>query len=74
MQVMYSGEGAAALMSVSGAQEPVHAVALCEEARASDPHARIEVKDADGFPLAFAEATAGCAVDPLLLGEVVTDD
>lgn len=54
------------IVSVAGAVEPDHAVALCEEVRRSDAEAQIEVTDSDGFPLALALPDAACGYDPIL--------
>ncbi|OJX64730.1 MAG: hypothetical protein BGO95_03075 [Micrococcales bacterium 73-13] len=69
VSVIRGEAGGMPLVTVLGATGPDHALALCEEARAGESAARIEVKDADGFPLAQAEPGAPCGYDPALLGE-----
>lgn len=56
-------------LSIVGAIDPQHALALCEEARGADAEARITVKDADAFPLALAEAHEACELDPILTAQ-----
>ncbi len=67
VQVTRATVDGAPFVGVAGALEPDHAVALCEEARAGDPGARVEVTDVDGFPLALAEPGGECGYDPILL-------
>lgn len=66
MQSFETELGGVRAIAVLGATEPDHAVALCEEARAHDAEARIEVIDLDGFPLALAEPGSACGYHPIL--------
>lgn len=67
MQAFESESGGVRIVSLGGALEPDHAVALCAEIRQHEPEAQIEVSDFDGFPLAFAGAGEECFYDPILL-------
>lgn len=61
-------------ITVAGATEPDHAVALCEQVRVNDAEARIQVSDLDGFPLALAEAGAACDYHPILFEELEVEE
>lgn len=67
MQAFESEHDGVRIISVAGALEPDHAVALCAEVRMHESEAQIEVSDFDGFPLAFASPGAECYYDPILL-------
>lgn len=54
-------------VSIAGAVDPDHAVALCEELRLNDAEAQVQVTDGEGFPLARALPGAACGYDPILL-------
>ncbi len=74
VQVTRAESDGVALLGISGALEPDHAIALCEEAQAVNPGARISVTDAEGFPLALAEPAGKCEYDPILLEGLVIDE
>lgn len=74
VQVTHAESDGITLVGISGALEPDHALALCEEALALDPGARISVTDADGFPLAVAEPAGACEYDPILLEGLVIEE
>ncbi len=73
MQLHRSDLDGTTQLAVAGALDPVHALALCEEARTdAGAVAIISVRDADGLLLVSADAGGECHLDPLLM-EAITE-